>query len=69
MKRVRREKPLHTLKEIFAQNGIKYDTSSPSSYIDVVDEDGNCLQIDASFNLFDNIEQYYSHGRDRLSQK
>lgn len=54
MRRVRREKPLFTMEEICKMNGVEYDTTHSSNSVKVRDSVNNLIDIDASFNIFDN---------------
>jgi hypothetical protein len=54
--RVKRNQPLLSMKEICEMNGIKYDTSRSSDHIEIINDDGESLKIDSSFNLFDDYK-------------
>lgn len=52
MNRVKREKPLLTIEQICEMNGVKYDTSHSSDHVEIINDDGEILKIDSSYNLF-----------------
>ncbi|MCM1009132.1 MAG: hypothetical protein NC485_14685 [Ruminococcus flavefaciens] len=51
--RIKREKPLLSMEQICEMNGIKYDTSCSSDHIEIINDDGESLKVDSSFNIFD----------------
>lgn len=40
------------MEQICEMNGVKYDTSHSSDHIEIINDDGESLRIDSSFNLF-----------------
>lgn len=54
--RIKRKKPLLSMEQICEMNGVKYDTSRPSDYIEIINDDGKSLKIDSSFNIFDDYK-------------
>lgn len=59
MNRIKRKKPLLSIEQICEMNGVKYDTSHPSDYVEIINDDGESLRIDSSFNLFSNNYNVY----------
>ncbi len=52
MQRTKRKNPLLSIEQICEMNGFEYDTSHSTDHIEVVNDDGESLKIDSSFNLF-----------------
>lgn len=63
MKRAKREKPLLSMEQICEMNGVKYDTSRPSDYVEIINDDGESLRIDSSFNLFSDVHKKSTYQR------
>lgn len=54
MNRIRREKPLYTMKEICEINGVEYDISQSSDGIKII-INGKVIEFNKNNNLFENI--------------
>lgn len=53
MMRKRRKTPLHSLEEICNKNGIFFNKTKKSDFINVTDGKGNTYKLGKDFNMFD----------------
>lgn len=77
MKRTRRKEPLMSIKEILNKNGVAYDDTVPSEFIDIITSGGDTVKVGRDFNLFEKCFREYfdislkidSSNTDRISRE